>query len=168
MTSPHLLRPFPSRQLGLVEGDDRTMAFGVLGGRRAGVTVLVHVPTLLRRMNDLAPDIGVVVFFEDATPDAATVARIDDMLAALGAEDGLVQFQMAAEAIKLREGDLLVRSVDRSQLVSFRPPEVLKRKALERALEPPPPDLWVDPAGLVAHAGGRIGLFPRRMADRRA
>jgi hypothetical protein len=116
-------------------------------------------------MHDLAAEVEVVVFFEDAVPDAATVARIDDMLAALGSEDGLVQYQMAAEAIKIRQGDRL-SSVDRSQLVSFRPPEVLKRSSLERALDPPPRDLWVNPAGLVARAGGTIGLFPPIMADR--
>lgn len=156
-----MLRPFPSRQLGLIEGDDRVVVFGVLGGRRVGPTILVHTPTLLLRLDHLADDVELVVFVEDSPPDAATVATIDDMLAAMGSEDGLVQYQMAAEAIKMTRGQILSRGIDRSSLVSFRPPEVLRTAALVAAVANPPSELWVNPAGLVAANGGRIETYPR-------
>jgi len=167
MSSPHLLRPFPSRQLGLIEGDDRVVVFGVLGGRRLGSTLLVHSPTLLFRLDHLTDGVELVVFVEDSPPDAATVATIDDMLATMGSEDGFVQFQLAAEAIKLTRGDgpgsqrFVGQGIDRSTLVSFRPPEVLRASALVAAVTEPPTDLWVNPAGLVAANGGRIATYPR-------
>jgi hypothetical protein len=166
MSSPHLLRPYPSRQLGLIEGDDRVVVFGVLGGRRLGSTILVHSPTLLLRLDQLNGGVELVVFVEDTPPDAATVATIDDMLAAMGSEDGLVQFQLAAEAIKLTRGDasrsqhFIGHAIDRSTLVSFRPPEVLRAAALVAAVTKPPSDLWVNPAGLVAASGGTIAIYP--------
>jgi hypothetical protein len=171
MSSPHLLRPFPSRQLGLIEGDDRVVVFGVLGGRRLGSTILVHSPTLLLRLDQLNDGVELVVFVEDSPPDAATVATIDDMLAAMGSEDGLVQFHVAAEAIKLTRGDasrsqhfigqhFIDRGIDRSTLVSFRPPEVLRASALVAAVTKPPTELWVNPAGLIAASGGTIAFHP--------
>ncbi|HUP16637.1 MAG TPA: hypothetical protein VM848_11385 [Acidimicrobiia bacterium] len=167
MSSPHLLRPFPSRQLGLIEGDDRVVVFGVLGGRRLGSTILVHSPTLLLRLDQLNDGVELVVFVEDSPPDAATVATIDDMLAAMGSEDGLVQFQVAAEAIKLTKEDasrsqhFIGQGIDRSTLVSFRSPEVLRASALVAAVTEPPTELWVNPAGLIAASGGTIGIHPR-------
>ena len=166
MSSPHLLRPFPSRQLGLIEGDNRVVVFGVLGGRRLGSTILVHSPTLLLRLDQLNDGVELVVFVEDSPPDSATVATIDDMLAAMGSEDGLVQFQVAAEAIKLTKGDaslsqnLIRQGIDRSTLVSFRPPEVLRASALVAAVTKPPTELWVNPAGLIAANGGKIAIHP--------
>jgi hypothetical protein len=176
MSSPHLLRPFPSRQLGLIEGDDRVVVFGVLGGRRLGSTILVHSPTLLLRLDQLNDGVELVVFVEDSPPDAATVATVDDMLAAMGSEDGLVQFQVAAEAIKLTKGDasrsqnlidqqfigqhFIDLGIDRSTLVSFRPPEVLRTSALVAAVTKPPTELWVNPAGLIVASGGTIAIHP--------
>lgn len=166
MSSPDLLRPFPSRQLGLVEGDDRVVVFGVLGGRRLGSTILVHSPTLLLRLDQLNDGVELVVFVEDSPPDGATVATIDDMLAAMGSEDGLVQFQVAAEAIKLTKGDapqsqhFIDSGIDRSTLISFRPPEVLRASALVAAVAKPPAELWVNPAGLIAASGGTIAIHP--------
>jgi hypothetical protein len=171
MSSPHLLRPFPSRQLGLIEGDERVVVFGVLGGRRLGSTILVHSPTLLLRLDQLNDGVELVVFVEDSPPDAAAVATIDDMLAAMGSEDGLVQFQLAAEAIKLTRGDasrsqhFIGHAIDRSTLVSFRPPEVLRAAALVAAVTKPPSELWVNPAGLVAASGGTIATHPRPPAS---
>jgi hypothetical protein len=114
--------------------------------------------------------------------DPATVATIDEMLATMGSEDGLVQFHVAAEAIKLtrehessgrapgpppKEGRapgpevVVSHGIDRSTLVSFRPPEVLRMSALVAAVTKPPSELWVNPAGLVAANGGRIETYPR-------
>jgi hypothetical protein len=171
MSSPHLLRPFPSRQLGLIEGGDRVVVFGVLGGRRLGSTILVHSPTLLLRLDQLSDGVELVVFVEDSPPDSATVATIDDMLAAMGSEDGLVQFQLAAEAIKLTRSDaphsqhFIGHAIDRSTLVSFRPPEVLRAAALVAAVTKPPSELWVNPAGLVAASGGTIATHPRPLSS---
>ncbi len=167
MSSPHLLRPFPSQQLGLIEGGDRVVVFGVLGGRRLGSTVLVHAPTLVVRLHQLSDAVELVVFVEDSPPDAATVATIDDMLSAMGPEDGLVQFHLAAEAVKLTRDDaarsqhFVGPAIDRSTLVSFRPPEVLRAAALVAAMTTPPSELWVNPAGLVAASGGIIATHPR-------
>jgi len=170
VSGPHLLRPFPSRQLGLIKGGDRVVVFGVHGGRRLGSTVLVHSPTLLLSLQQLSDAVELVVFVEDSPPDAATVATIDDMLAAMGPEDGLVQFQLASEAIKLTRGDaarsqhFIGSAIDRSTLVSFRPPEVLRAAALVAAVTKPPSQLWVNPAGLVAASGGTIATHPRPLA----
>ncbi|HKY48952.1 MAG TPA: hypothetical protein VJQ79_13325 [Acidimicrobiia bacterium] len=170
MSSPHLLRPFPSQQLGLIEGGDRVVVFGVLGGRRLGSTVLVHSPTLVVRLHQLSDAVELVVFVEDSPPDAATVATIDDMLEAMGPEDGIVQFHLAAEAVKLTRGDaagsqpFVGHAIDRSTLVSFRPPEVLRAAALVAAVTRPPSELWVNPAGLVAASGGVIAIHPRPLS----
>jgi hypothetical protein len=114
-----------------------------------------------------------VVFIDGSSLGAATVATIDAMLGAMGPEDGLVQFEMAAEAIKLtrelqidgtepEEAPLLIyRGVDRSTVLSFRPPEVLRASALLAALATPPSEAWVNPAGLVVANGGRIETYPR-------
>lgn len=167
MSSPHLLRPFPARQLGLIEGGDRVVVFGALGGRRLGSTVLVHSPTLRLRLQQLSEAVELVVFVEDSPPDAATVATVKDMLAAMGPEDGLVQFQLVAEAIKLTRDDparsqrFIDHAIDRSTLVSFRPPEVLRSAVLVAAVAQTPSELWVNPAGLVAASGGIIATYPR-------
>src|SRR5690606_41466016 len=65
MVSPHLLRPYSSRQLSLLSGDGQVMVFAVLGGRYAGPTVLVHHPTLLHRMDTLPRHIRTVVFIDE-------------------------------------------------------------------------------------------------------
>ena len=172
MSSPHLLRPFASRQLGLIEGGDRVVVFGVLGARRLGSTVLVHSPTLMFRLHQLDEAVELVVFVEDSPPEAATVATVDEMLATMGPEDGLVQFHLAAEAVKLIRGDaarsqdFIGHAIDRSTLVSFRPPEVLRTAALVAAVAIPPSELWVNPAGLVAASGGTIATHPRPFHQR--
>jgi hypothetical protein len=112
-----------------------------------------------------------VVFVDGLFPDAATLAIIDSMLRAIGPQDGLVQFQLAAEAIKLtREPQvdgvtpqpavLIERGVDRSNVVSFRPPELLRTSALLAALAKPPSEEWVNPAGLIVADGGWIETYP--------
>ena len=160
MSSPHLLRPFSGRQLGLVEGDGKVMVFAVLGGRYAGPSMLAHVPTLIRRINELPDEVDVVVFVDEANPVPASVARIDDMLSVFDGVDAMVCYQVAAEAMKVIAGQTVLRGIDRSQLVAVRGPEVILRSRLQKALEQRPPDLWMSPTALVAAAGGRIKLFP--------
>jgi 2-C-methyl-D-erythritol 4-phosphate cytidylyltransferase len=162
MSSPHLLRSFPGRQIGLIEGDDAVVIFGVLGGRYAGPTMLAHVPTLTRRINELATEIKVVVFIDEATPVSATVARIDAMLAAFDDAEALVCFQRPTEAVKEVAGRTVLRGVDRSQLAAVVCPEVILRSSLQKALERERPELWVNPTALVAAGGGRVKLFSER------
>lgn len=135
-----------------------------------GPTVLVHSPTLVVRLHQLSDAVELVVFVEDSPPDAATVATIDDMLSSMGPEAGLVQFHLAAEAVKLTRDDaarsqrFVGHAIDRSTLVSFRPPEVLRAAALAAAVSRPPTELWVNPAGLVLASGGVIATHPRPLS----
>jgi hypothetical protein len=162
MSSPHLLRPFPGRQLGLVEGDDAVIVFGVLGGRYAGPTMLAHVPTLVRRMGEVSTEMKVAVFVDEPTPLSTTVARIDDMLAVFDDADAMVCFRRPTEALKEVAGGAVVRGVDRSQLAAVVGPEVILCSILQKALEMERPELWVNPTALVAAIGGRIKLFAER------
>jgi len=164
MASPHLLRPFTSRQLSLVEGDGRVMAFGVLGGRYAGSTVQVHAPTLALRVTQLPASISTVVFFDDPMPDGATVATIDDMLAEYEhiETDVLVQHVAATEAVKRVEDGFVREGIDRSRLVALRCPEVMDRALLTRAIETIGEHTWVNPTALMAGIGARLALFGNR------
>lgn len=161
MTSPHLLRPFTSRQLALVEGNGQVMAFGVLGGRYVGPSIQVHVPTLIKRVRDLPRSIRTVVFFDEPVPDAATVSTIDDMLAEfeeLGT-DVLVPYVAATEAVKRVEDDLVAEGIDRTSLVSIRCPEIIDRRALDAAVQSLADEFWVNPTALIAAQGGTIDLY---------
>ena len=162
MTSPHLLRPFSSRQLSLVEGEGRVVAFGVLGGRYAGPSVEVHAPTLIRRVTELPRSIATVVFFDEPVPDGATVATIDDMLAVFVESSGveaLIQYVAATEAVKRVDSGVVEEGIDRSALVAVRCPEVIDRRSLEEALPVIGDRIWVNPTAMVATAGGRVALY---------
>jgi hypothetical protein len=162
MSSPHLLRPFPGRRLGLVEDDETVVVFAVLGGRYAGPTMLAHFPTLRRRINEISSEIKVVVFVDEPTPVSATVARIDEMLSVFDDADAIVCFQRPTEALKEMAGRTVLRSVDRSELAAVVGPEVILRSSLDKALEQECSALWVNPTALVAAIGGRIKLFSDR------
>jgi hypothetical protein len=167
MPSPHLLLLEP-------HGFEHApvVMFGVLGTHGSGPTLLVHWPTLLGHLVRLDDDPGRVVFVQGSSPDATTIATIEAMLIAMGSKDGLVRFEMAADAIKLTRSPqvdgvapqlpvLIERGVDRSTVVSFRPPEILRTSALLAALGLSPSDEWVNPAGLIVANGGRIETYPR-------
>jgi len=169
MSGPDLVQPLSISALG--RSNDRVVMFGVLGGRKSGPTLLVNSPALLVCLEQLDDDVEQAVFVEGSSPDATTLATIDVMLRAMGPEDGLVQVQMATEAIKLTtepqvvgtiESPVLIyRGVDRSTVVSFCPPELLRISALVAALVKPPSEEWVDPAGLIVANGGWIETYPR-------
>jgi hypothetical protein len=174
MSSPHLLRPFSSRQLSLVAGDGKVLVFAVLGGRYAGSSVQVHVPTLARRVEQLPRSIDTVVFIDEPVPDGAVVATIDDMLTEMeGSQaDALAHFAPATEAVKRVDGGVVVEGVDRSSLVTVRSPEVIRKPALERALDRVEPMQWVNPTALVAAHGFVVelhgsGLAPERRSSPR-
>ena len=168
MPGRHLLR-IESHDLGWA--NERVVVFGVLGGRKSGPTLLVYSPALVVCLEQLEDDVPVVVFVEGSSPDATTLATIDGMMRAMGPEDGLVQVEMPAEAIKLTTGPqvdgtvespvLIYRGVDRSTVGSFRPPELLRTSALVAALVKAPSEEWVNPAGLVVANGGWINTYPR-------
>lgn len=161
MSSPHLLRPFSAAQLSLVSADHRVAVFGVMGGRFAGPSVLVHLPTARARLDQLASDVEVVVFTDEPLPEPVTVSRIDDMLAVfpdLGV-DALTQWLPATEALKLASGGVIESTVNRSTVVAVRCPEVIDRAALTRALEEVDGEQWVNPTAAVARIGGRVAFF---------
>lgn len=161
MVSPHLLRPFSSRQLALVSGEGQVTVFAVLGGRFAGPSVQVHVPTLARRVEELSRHIDTVVFVDEPVPDAAVVALVDDMLAVFEDLDAdvLAQHVPATEAVKRIHGDTVAEGIDRSSLAAVRAPEVIRRPALERAVGAVGEELWVNPTALVARTGGRVAFY---------
>lgn len=142
-------------------GDGQVMVFAVLGGRYAGPSIEVHVPTLSRRVDELASHIATVVFVDEPIPDGAVVALVDDMVGAFDQldVDVLAQHVPATEAVKRVEGDRVVEGIDRSSLVAVRPPEVIRRPALERAVGHVGSRQWVNPASLVCQAGGTVAFY---------
>ena len=171
MPNLHLLCPIPSHDLGPRGGDQRVVVFGVPGREHPGHDLRVHVQTLQVLLERLPGTVERLIFVEGSSVDSATARAIEDMLAAMGPEDGLVQFQIPAEAIKLvkRESDLsadrksvrfIERGIDRTTLLAFRPPEVLRVSSLNRALMTSSVGEWIDPAGLVAAHGGMIETYP--------
>jgi hypothetical protein len=160
MSSLHMLRPFSARQLSLVAGEGRVVAFAVLGGRRRGTTIDVHVPTLLGRMRDLPAIIDTVVFFDEPVPDGALVALIDDMVDAFSQldTDVLAVGAPVTEAVKWVEEEMVRAEIDRSTLVTIRCPEVIRRATLDAALASVGDRLWVNPVELVMEAGASLQL----------
>ncbi len=156
-----MLRPFNSRQLHLVEGGGRVVVFSVLGGRYAGPSVMVHVPTLVHRVLELPRSIATVVFVDEPVPDPSTVWTIDHMIAAFEEldADALVQYVAAMEAVKRANGDVLVEGIERSSLLAIRSPEVIDRRALDEAVSRITGELWVSPTALVAASGGKIAPY---------
>lgn len=161
MTSPHLLRPFSARQLSLVSGGDRVMAFAILGGNFRGPSAQVHAPTLVRRTRDLPSDTEVVVFFDVPVPDAAMVSTIDDMISVLEETEleVLAVPVPATEAVKRVGGGLVAEGIDRSALVSLRCPVAIRRNALESVVAAVGQEPWVDICQLAAAHGSRIGFY---------
>ena len=156
-----MLRPFSARQLHLVAGDGRVEAFAVLGDHGTGPSVNVHVPTLRRRMRDLAPHITTVVFFDEPVPDGALVALIDDMVEefADSAQDVLAVGMAVTEAVKWVEDDRVVHDVDRAGLVTVQCPEVVDRRRLDEALEKLGDQMWTNPANLIVSDGGSLRIY---------
>ena len=174
MVSPHLLRPFSSRQLSLVAGDGRVLVFAVLGGRYAGSSLQVHVPTLAHRVEALPRHVDTVVFIDEPVPDGAMVAVIDDMVGEFVESDVdvLARYVPASEAVKRIDGDVVAEGIERSRLVTVRAPEVVRRSVVDGLVEAAGDAMWVNPTAVIATSGGRVGLhgmplYPRRMSRRR-
>lgn len=156
-----MIRPFSARQLHLVAGDGMVEAFAVIGDHGVGPSVAVHLPTLRRRMRDLARHIRTVVFFDEPIPDGALVALIDDMVEEFteSTHDVLAVGAPVTEAVKWVEDGFILHEVDRSSLVTVRCPEVVRRDALDDALDGAGDEMWVNPTELVVAAGGMLRIF---------
>lgn len=134
------------------------MVFAVMGGRFAGPTALVHLPTLRQRLDSLPGYIETLAFIDEPVPDGATIGTVDDMIETfldLGV-DALAQYVPASEAIKRVTADRVSEAVDRSSLVAARAPEVVKRTALDRAVDRPLVAQWVNPTAVIARTGGSV------------
>jgi hypothetical protein len=156
-----MIRPFSARQLHLVAGDGQVEAFAVLGDHGRGPSVDVHLPTLRRRMRDLARHIRTVVFFDEPFPDGAMVALIDDMVDEFveGDHDVLAMGLPATEAVKWVEGDFIKGDIDRSRLVTVKCPEVMRRELLDAALDDAGDAMWINPTELVVSAGASLRIY---------
>lgn len=156
-----MIRPYSARQLHLVAGDGQVEAFAVSADHRRGPSLEVHVPTLRRRMRDLAAHIRILVFFDEPVPDGALVALIDDMVEAFteSSDAALAIGSPFTEAVKWVEDGFVTGEVDRSRLVTVRCPEVVERRALEAALSGLDDEVWVNPTSLVVSAGGSLRIF---------
>jgi hypothetical protein len=165
MASPHLIRQYNATQLSLVAHDRTVAVLAVAGERYAGSAVLVHLPTLRSRLDWLPAEVDTVVVVDELLPDAATVGRVDDMLTVFSdaGADLLSQWVPATEALKLEQGGLVGHAVDRTDVVSLKPPLVVRRLRLGEAIRTAPDVTWVDPAAEVARVGGTIVLYEPSM-----
>lgn len=165
MASPHLIRQYNATQLSLVAPERTVAVLAVAGERYAGSAVLVHLPTLRSRLDWLPDEVDTVVVVDELLPDAATVGRIDDMLTVFPDAGGdlLSQWVPATEALKVERGGLVEQGVDRSDVVTLKPPLVVGRPQLSAAIRSAPDVVWVDPAAEVARMGGTIVLYEPSM-----
>ena len=161
MVGPQLVRSFSSRQLSLVSGGGRVVVFAVLGGRHVGPSLQVHIPTAARLLDRLPGHIETVVFIDEPVPDAALISLIDDMVAGQESTgvDVVANFVPAVEAVKRVEANRVREGIDRSKLVSVRPPEVVDRRSMQRAIGAIDGGLWINPAALISSSGGSLQLF---------
>jgi 2-C-methyl-D-erythritol 4-phosphate cytidylyltransferase len=142
------------------------MVLAILGGRYAGASPLIHFPTLARQVERLPAHITTCVFVDDLVPDAVDVETIEKMIAVFEASevDALARFAEATEAVKRVDHGRVVEGIERSELVTVRPPEVIDRAALESAIEDGAPRLWINASELVSQAGFSIGFYGSQLA----
>jgi 2-C-methyl-D-erythritol 4-phosphate cytidylyltransferase len=108
-----------------------------------------------------AGDADVVVVHDAARP-LLTPQLVQDCLDTLAAEDcdAAIAAAPVADTIKEAEGEVVVRTLDRSRLWAVQTPQVFRRDLLERALAAPPQVLAAatDDASLVERLGGEVRL----------
>lgn len=159
LLSPHLLRPYTAQQLNLTRRSEKIMVLAALGGRYLGPSLQVHAPTLISRVHTTLSRSDVVVFIDEPLPDVATIHVIEAMLDEFGSECGLVRTVAATEAVKRLEKGVVAEGIDRSSLFSPRPPEVIRRACLEKAISTLEDQQWVCPSALILGQGGSIRTF---------
>jgi 2-C-methyl-D-erythritol 4-phosphate cytidylyltransferase len=144
------------------------MVLAILGGRYAGASPLIHLPTLARQLERLPAQITTCVFVDDPVPDAVDVATIEQMIGVFEASDldALARFAGATEAVKRVDQGTVVEGIERSELVTVRSPEVISRAALEAAVEDGAPRLWINASELVSRAGFTIGFYGSQLATK--
>jgi 2-C-methyl-D-erythritol 4-phosphate cytidylyltransferase len=108
-----------------------------------------------------AGDADVVVVHDAARP-LLTPQLVQDCLDTLAAEDcdAAIAAAPVADTIKEAEGEVVVRTLDRSRLWVVQTPQVFRRDLLERALAAPPQVVAAatDDASLVERLGGEVRL----------
>jgi 2-C-methyl-D-erythritol 4-phosphate cytidylyltransferase len=126
---------------------------GVVGGEQRSQSV----QAALRRAGDAD-----VVVVHDAARPLLTPQLVQDCLDTLAAEDcdAAIAAAPVADTIKEAEGEVVVRTLDRSRLWAVQTPQVFRRDLLERALAAPPQVVAAatDDASLVERLGGEVRL----------
>ena len=128
---------------------------GVPGGAERSHSVLAALH---------AAPAGDVVVVHDAARPLVTPELIEECLDVLASEgcDGAIAAAPLADTIKEAEGEVVVRTLDRSRLWAVQTPQVFRRDALLHALTNAPGglDAATDDASLVEAAGGTVRLVP--------
>ena len=110
-----------------------------------------------------AGDADVVVVHDAARP-LLTPQLVQDCLDTLAAEDcdAAIAAAPVADTIKEAQGEVVVRTLDRSRLWAVQTPQVFRRAVLERALDAGAEVLAAatDDASLVERLGGEVRLVP--------
>src|SRR4051812_32851876 len=110
-----------------------------------------------------APEADVVVVHDAARP-LVTPELVQDCLETLATEDcdAAIAASPVADTIKEAQGEVGVRTLDRSRLWAVQTPQVFRREVLERALAADPEVVAAatDDASLVERLGGEVRLVP--------
>jgi 2-C-methyl-D-erythritol 4-phosphate cytidylyltransferase len=128
---------------------------GVQGGEQRSQSV----QAALRRAGDAD-----VVVVHDAARPLLTPQLVQDCLDTLAAEDcdAAIAAVPVADTIKEAQGEVVVRTLDRSRLWAVQTPQVFRRDVLERALDAGAEVVAAatDDASLVERLGGEVRLVP--------
>lgn len=135
------------------------MVLAALGGRHSGSSLQVHAPTLISRIQTTLTRTDVVVFVDEPLPDEATIHVVETMLDHFGSECGLVRSVPVIEAIKRLQGGVVAEGIDRSSLFYPKPPEIMRRTCLEKAILTLSQEQWVCPSAVLLSSGATIEVF---------
>jgi 2-C-methyl-D-erythritol 4-phosphate cytidylyltransferase len=115
---------------------------------------------------DAVPDEVEVVVVHDAARPLATPALFDAVVAAVvGGADGAVPAVDVADTLKRVDGERIIATVPRDDLVAVQTPQAF-RAALLRVAHRGDPDA-TDDAALVEAAGGRVVVVPGQVGNRK-
>ena len=105
------------------------------------------------------PDLAEVIVVHDAARPLAPPSLFADVIAAVQAgADGAVPGLMPADTVKRVDGDVVLETVDRRELVLVQTPQAFRADVL-RAAHAGEPDA-TDDAALVERAGGKVVVVP--------
>ena len=104
------------------------------------------------------------VLVHDAARPMLTPAIVEELLDVMAAEecDAVIAAAPVADTIKEAQGEVVVRTLDRSHLWAIQTPQLFRRDALERALGLGDAALAAatDDASLIESFGGEVRLVP--------